>query len=383
MINVLVLSHSLIPSVLLCGLSQLEYLKSINEVDYRFSRAHLLSDEMLTWADIVIFLRSESGFEACAAQLCQKHNIHSVYVLDDDLLNIPDYLSSAKYYNRKDTQRNIKNTMDNCNTFLTSSFVLLEKYGDQFKNAFQIHEPSLNVIDKKEPNNKIRIGFAGSIDRAQDINEILEQALTKVLNKYQDQIEIEFMGAKPDIVDKFNLTYIPYKDSYEKYTETIQERNWDIGLAPMPETSFHECKYFNKYVEYASFGIAGIYSNVKPYTYGIKEADNGLLVNNDTDSWYYAICRLIEDNTLRNTISRNCLNEAKTIYSLETLSKDYLSKITTNFTKNDNKEEVKGVVKYRIKYFFVRAKNKIVEEKWRLPIWAYKKIKNALKHEEQ
>ena len=371
MTNILIISHTLIPSVLLCGHSQLEYLKKQNKIDYKFSQAHLVTTEILSWSDIIIFLRSESELEAYVSDLCKKANKHLIYILDDDLLNAPDYLSSSSYYNRPDIQRNIKHVMANCTTFLTSSFVMLEKYGKQFKNAFQIHEPSLNVIDKKQPNNKVKIGFAGSIDRAQDINQILEESLTKIINKYQDQIEIEFMGAKPDTVDRFNLTYIPYKDSYEKYTETIKERNWDIGLAPMPDTEFHNCKYFNKYVEYASFGIAGIYSNVKPYTFGIKDSFNGLLVDNNTTDWFNSISKLIEDNTLRTTISNNCLNEAKTIYSLETLADDYLEKVLVDFKETD--EHTININKKRYYLKKSQLRTELYEYKWKFPFWFIKK----------
>jgi len=371
MINVLLVSSSLIPSALLCGHSQLEYLAKQNKINYKFSCAHLLTSEILSWADIVIFLRSESELEAYASKLCLKANKFLVYVLDDDLLNAPDYLSSSSYYNRPDIKENMKTIMNNCSLFLTSSFVMLDKYGKQFKYAYQIHEPSLNVVDKKKDNKKIKIGFAGSIDRAQDINIILKDSLEYIINKYD--VDIEFMGAKPDIVEEYDLTYIPYKDSYEEYTKTIQERNWDIGLAPMPESEFHRCKYFNKYVEYASFGIAGIYSNVEPYTFGIKDRYNGLLVDNDAKSWKEAISALIEEKELRKKISENCLKEAKSTYSLETLADDYYDKLMKHYI-SEQRKPIKGLWKYRVKTIYSRLKYKIKEQGFNFPIWAIKKV---------
>ena len=379
MINILLVSASLIPSTLLCGHAQLELLAKQNKINYQFSPAHLLTTENLSWADIVIFLRSESELEAYASDLCKKANKYLVYVLDDDLLNAPDYLSSSSYYNRPDIKENMRKIMNNCDLFLTSSFVMLDKYGKDFKNAYQIHEPSLNVIDKKENSKKkVKIGFAGSIDRAQDINEILRDSLKYIIENYD--VDIEFMGAKPDIVDEYKLTHIPYQDSYEKYTDTIKERNWDIGLAPMPDSEFHRCKYFNKYVEYASFGIAGIYSNVEPYTFGIKDKINGLLVNNDTKSWQKAIATLIEDDKLRKKISNNCLKEAKTIYSLETLANDYYDKLMKHYVANE-RQAIKGLWKYRVKTIMNRLIYKIKEQGINFPIWAIKKVIRVLKRQ--
>lgn len=370
--RILLISHSLIPSVLLCGHAQLQYLAETGKIEYRFLAAAKINTQDLSWADIIVFVRSESDLEAYSAKLCTGKK-HLVYVLDDDLLNLPDYVSSAKYYRLENIHNNIQKIMNLCDTFMTPSRVLLEKYGREFRNSFLIDEPSLNVINEKKKNKKIRIGFAGSIDRTQDINYILEECLIKVIEKYGSMVNIEFMGARPKIVDDYKLKYIPYQDSYTKYTEIVQQANWDIGLAPMPDTPFHACKYFNKYVEYASFGIAGIYSDLKPYVYGVEDQKNGLLVKNSTKDWYDAICRLIEDDGLREKISRECIKEANTRYSLETLSADYYDKICFGYEKKETKE-IHGLWKYRIKCLIPKVINKIKEQKWKLPIWMLYKL---------
>ena len=370
--NVLIISHSLIPSVLLCGHSQMLFLNEKRKANYKFLMAGKINENDLSWADIIVFVRSESDLEEYVSEIC-KNKKHLVYVLDDDLLNLPEGLSSSKYYALENIHNNIIKLMDNCNVFLTPSRVLMEKYGDKAEYKSLIDEPSLYAIKEKNNNEKIKIGFAGSIDRTQDINQILEETLIRVIEKYGDSIEVEFMGAKPEIVDRYNLKYIPYQDGYKKYTEIVRKANWDIGLAPMPDTEFHSCKYFNKYVEYASFGIAGIYSNNKPYVYGIENERNGLLVNNTTEEWFNAICRLIEDEELRTRISKECMKEANTIYSLEYLSNDYLQKINLGYVEKE-REEIEGLWKYKLKSFFARVDYKIKEQKWKLPFWMINKM---------
>ncbi|MBR3250365.1 MAG: glycosyltransferase [Erysipelotrichaceae bacterium] len=369
MTNILAISHTFIPSVLMCGHKQLEYLKDKKDIDYQFCLYNRVTDKLLNWADIIIFVRSESGMDEDVSRICKKANKHMIYVLDDDLPNAPDGLSSSHYYLRPEVKEWIKNTMANCTTFLTPSPVLLEKYGSSFKNSFLIKEPSLGIIDEKKENDKVRIGFAGSIDRAQDVNIILEEALIRVIEKYGDRIEIEFMGGKPEIVEKYSLSYVPYESSYETYAKTLRERNWDIGLAPMPETPFHNCKYINKYVEYASAGIAGIYSNVKPYTFGIRNEDNGLLVDNDTDKWVEAISRLIEDEQLRRKISQNCLREAKEVYSLEVVAEDYYNKIMTDYVKQPQ-SNIKGTLAAKIRLLNYTIVYKFRLHGWDFPRWA-------------
>ena len=162
MTNILIISHSLIPSVLLCGHSQLSHLKKQGIIDYKFIPSHKIRSEELTWADIVVFVRSESHLEAMASEIT-KGKKHLVYVLDDDLLNLPSFASSAKYYNIPSIHNNIIKIMENCDTFLTPSRVLLEKYGYKFRYADLIDEPSLNCVEKINKNSKIGKNFTSII----------------------------------------------------------------------------------------------------------------------------------------------------------------------------------------------------------------------------
>ena len=371
--NILITSTTFIPSVLLCGHCQLDYLEKLGRINYRFCISHFTNAKDIEWADVVVFLRSDSDIDAYVSKICKRNGIHTAYVLDDDILNVPPYLSSAPYYLLPSTQNNIKTIMSNCDVFLTSSPVLLEKYGKSFKYAFTIDEPSLNRISEKPINDKVKIGFAGSIDRAQDINDILEGTIRKLVEKYQDSIDIEFMGAKPAFCDELGLTHLLYQDGYDAYTAFMAKCNWDIGLAPMPKSDFHRCKYFNKYVEYASFGIVGVYSNLEPYIYGIKDGYNGLLVSNDTDSWFKALCRLIEDNDYRKKLSLNCLKEANDKYNLASLSEDYLNKLLTGYSPKKI-IEVKSLNFEKGIIFFKRVYRKISEQGLNFPKWLKYKL---------
>ncbi len=380
--NVLVVSTTFIPSVLLCGHCQLEYLEKQGKLNYKFSISHFINKRNVEWADIIVFLRSDSDIDAYVSKIAKKAGKKLIYVMDDDLLNVPDYLSSSPYYLLPSTQNNIRTIMSNCDTFLTPSPVLLEKYGPDFRYKYNIAEPSLNRIRKKEKNDKVKIGFAGSIDRAQDLNEILEEAITKIVEKYGNRIEIEVMGAHPDFVDKLDLRHLPYQDGYDAYTAYMAKCNWDIGLAPMPLSEFHRCKYFNKYVEYASFGIAGIYTNCEPYVFGIKDHVNGLLVNNTTEEWVKAISELIDNEELRKTISDNCLKEANEIYALDILADDYLNKITTDFKKSEN-FQIPSLAYAKFIIFFKRVFRKIKEQGLNFPAWFMKKISSKIEDKKE
>lgn len=376
--NVIVVSTTFIPSVLLCGHCQLEYLEKQGKLNYRFVISHFFNKKDIEWADVIIFLRSDSDIDAYVSKIAKKAGKKLVYVLDDDLLNVPDYLSSSPYYLLPSTRKNIQTIMSNCDTFLTPSPVLMEKYGKSFRNKYLIAEPSLNRIRNKPKNEKIKIGFAGSIDRAQDLNMILSDVIRQIVTKYKDKVEIEFIGAKPDFVDELNLKHLPYQDGYDAYTAYMAKCNWDIGLAPMPESEFHRCKYFNKYVEYASFGIAGIYTDCEPYVYGIRDRENGLLVRNDTDEWVKAISELIENDELREKISNNCLKEANEIYALDILAEDYFEKISADPVETVNDSMIPSLSFAKGIIFFKRVFRKVKEQGFNFPSWLMKKIDSKL-----
>lgn len=377
MLNVLGISITFIPSVMLCGHCQLDYLAKKGIINYKFVPEHFLDNKVIEWADVLVFIRSDSDLEAYVSKIAKKAGKRLIYVLDDDLLNVPSYASSYYYYSLPSTHKNMRIVMSNCDMFLTPSPVLMEKYGGPFKYKYLIKEPSLNRIIEKPKNDVVKIGFAGSIDRAKDIADILEETIRKLLDKYKDKISVEFMGAHPAFIDELNIKYLPYQDGYDAYTAYMAKCNWDIGLAPMPVSEFHECKYYNKFVEYASFGIVGVYSNVKPYIFGIENGINGLLVDNNTDDWFKAICKLIDDNLYREKLSKECIRQANDIYNLEILAQDYLDKITQDYTP-DRSATFHSFNLIKKTFTVKRIYRKIVEKKWEFPKWLIEKLEDRM-----
>ena len=82
---------------------------------------------------------------------------------------------------------------------------------------------------------------------------------------------------------------------FDEYRKRIEFENFDIGLAPLDSTDFTKCKYFNKFIEYAIFGIVGIYSDAEPYTFVVDQKENGILAGDEPEDWLNAICEAVED----------------------------------------------------------------------------------------
>lgn len=322
--HVLLIYQELIPSAILCGHAQLSWLAEHGRVEYKHTRVFSVTAELISWSSVIIIVRGAMEMDLFIAKLGKEAGKRLVYVLDDDLLNVPEHIVSAPFYNSRKTQKLIRGIMKTCDCFASPSLKLIEKYGGAFQETARIEEPALYSGGRGEDRHeKVRICFAGSLDRTKDLEALISDVIRRLLKEYGDRITVTFFGAKPAIVEECGLRYIPYVKEYSDYTVLMSRECFDIGLAPMIPTEFSSCKHYNKFVEYASYGIVGIYSDVMPYTRAVRDRENGMLCENDADSWYEAIAALIGDPALLEKMRRQCLKEAQTVYSIETVSEQY------------------------------------------------------------
>lgn len=295
--HVLLLYKKLNPSARLCGHCQLEELAARGEIDYRHAAAARVSKKDIDWAEIVLMSRLDNPYEYGLAKQMKKAGKTLVYVIDDDLLNVPEGLSSTAYYRMPQTQRSIRGMMEASEAIVSPSRVLLSKYAVDGRKGIWLEEPAIEPVPYKphQPGRPVRIGFAGSIDRAGDIEEILKNTLLQIKQEYAAKVEFVFFGARPDFIEELQGEYVPYCDSYEAYREKLNGLELDIGLAPMPGTAFHGCKHYNKFIEYAAAGIAGVFSDVRPYDQLKERFGWELVCANTTEAWYALLKGLLED----------------------------------------------------------------------------------------
>ncbi len=359
--HVLLVYQEMIPSAVLCGHSQLQWLAEHGVIEYKHSSVLRIKAELVSWANVIVIIRGALEMDLLVAKAAKKAGKRIVYVLDDDLLNVPEHIVSAPFYNSKKTKKMIHEIMSSCDCFASPSLKLIEKYGKDFKGTALIEEPALNNIKHAENNSgKISICFVGSLDRTKDIETLISDVIRKLINEYGDRITVTFFGAKPAIVNECGLRYLDYVRGYSEYVTVMGEQNFDIGLAPMIQTDFSSCKHYNKYIEYASYGIVGVYSSVYPYTRAIRNKENGILCENDADSWYTAIATLIDEPELLKSMKDKCLEEVQTIYSLEAVANKYYENICicdAPATVGEVKNFGFRMLMYRFRHFLQRCWN--------------------------
>lgn len=380
-----------IPSATLGVIKILEYLQKNDMLEFKFKTTVEVTAEDIAWADIVIPIRSCEEIEKIIISEAKKAGRYLIYFLDDDLLNIPSDSLSAGYFNQATIRDNIQANITMCNMLWTTNKNIKNKYSEYIDIGVVINVPvekdEVYLINKltSETNDfrKVKIGFAGSKDHGAFVQSILSDVIQELLRDYGDSIEVEFFGCKPKFLESNkDIIYIPYVNNYSDYKQIIRDRKWDIGLAPLKDTAFHRCKYFNKYIEYSSLGISGVYSNVEPFNFIVKNYYNGIVVENTPHAWKEAILELVTNNVLRRQIVIDSQSQLREQFDIERIARELISNIPYIINYKAESYPVKKIVIKKIpkNYLIYKMFNIIKVYKMNAPVVLANKLLQKLKN---
>ena len=371
--KIVLLYSELIPSVRLCGYEQLSHLARQGQVDFEAVRLRDVTGKCLKDADAVIFVRADSSFECHLAKRLAAAGKYLIYVLDDDLLNIPEYLESYPHYAQPATRKNIQTMMDCCDCLMTPSKRIAQKYGPLFARAVLFEEPALACVRHTESGGPVRIGFAGSVDRTLDFERILADPLRRIKARFGDGVSIEFFGIRPAIAAELPCKCLPYAGDYAAYQAAMKDLRWDIGLAPMPDTAFHACKHYNKFIEYGSYGIISVCSDLPPYTGIVRNWENGVLCPNDADRWEEALTRLIRDAQLRKKLQDELQEQIRRDFQVPQVARQLWRQLDACIPAAE-KHTARFLLPGRLFWRAAWVRDKIRRHGWKLPLAALRKI---------
>jgi len=169
---------------------------------------------------------------------------------------------------------------------------------------------------KRKNDNIIRIGWTGAASHYEDL-QLIEDVITKICQKYKN-VHFCLMGYHgKDLFQKISLAkgscpHCGQTGQLEKipgidllyYPSKLRECAFDIGIAPLIETGFNQCKSDIKIKEYAAVGIPVIATRMKPYSESVKEGFTGFLASTAKE-WFNALELLIKDEGLRKRLGKN------------------------------------------------------------------------------
>lgn len=290
--------------------------------DVRLIQSRQLSSEL---ADVVIVERwwKPGLLEKDAIQLVnavKQRGATLIYTLDDNLLDlgsdeqgdtVPDEKLRATRYFIRSADGLIVSTPELAQrlTAMNSMVIVVPNALDErlYANAARgIQRPTFHLSRADQNDNRIRIGYMGTLTHAFDLQIIIEP-LRKLLNRYADRVRFELVGvsSEQELIKRLfgpaaHILQPTYGAHYEKFVSWFQSTaRWDIGLAPLSARSFNRYKSDIKYLDYGILGIPGVFSKFGPYTETVRDGVTGMLVDNHADAWYNAMEKLVLKKDIR------------------------------------------------------------------------------------
>jgi len=245
------------------------------------------------------------------------------FYIDDNFWRILGDSPLAEYYRHPIVRQSLEFSISNAQAVLTNSHELA-KFLSPFNRRVSVLPTffDFSLIEGVEPSSteEIRIGFAGSPSRIDDLN-LISSLIAPILEKFP-QATFEFAGTLPrGIVPNDRVVYFPHTQDYNNYIRFQAARNWAIGLAPVIDHEANRSKTDNKYREYGACRCVGIYSNISPYSDVVKNSVTGLLVENTPTDWLEAVTDLLAHPAKRAAMAQDALGDVKARYDISHVSK--------------------------------------------------------------
>jgi hypothetical protein len=113
---------------------------------------------------------------------------------------------------------------------------------------------------------------------------LFNDALRKIMQVYEGRVNMTVWGCQPaDLVGIKGIKFMPLITNYNDFVRAFASHGFDIGLAPLEDTTFHRSKTNTKFRDYGASRVAGVFSDVCVYSSCVEQEKTGLLVANTTD----------------------------------------------------------------------------------------------------
>lgn len=331
---------------------------------YKTIKASHVSNSDIEWCDVCIANRPNSLYSLEILKTLKKYGRYCIISLDDDLLKLQT--NHPFYWKRIYTIE----CLIIGDALMSTSPLILEEYVKQYKLRPVL---TRSFVSPKEFKNLHHVGkmtkivYAAGKDHLEYFDKYLLPFFDDFVKEYEERVDITFIGVKPNINHCKSVHFInamPYKE----YLDFMEKNDFDIGLAPLPNSDFCSRKYFAKYIEYGRYGILGIYSNVKPYTFAIRHNENGILVGDSCLDWRNALVRILNNPLDIMRITSIAQKDLRTNYSLDSAIKvlrEMLPEIENFHAVScaiHFKISVLKKIIYNLKSFYIRLKRYVERE---------------------
>lgn len=315
-----------------------------SRIAFRLKSVLKVSTADLAWCDILYMIRPNNAFFGRLAEEARKLHIFVVFFLDDDLLHLPEgnadmpWRKTGLLLAAKSSDIIVSSSPYICRNYS-------QDYGVQRTAMVDTAVPEKKIRQHIEGmNEKIKIVYAAGLGHKTLFDRFVKPIIQDLDKRCGDRISLTFMGVHPELKKNEYQMPIHFIESLplNEYRKRIEQENFDIGLAPLITSEFTKCKYFNKFIEYAMFGIVGLYSDTEPYTFVVHDKENGLLVGDSPEDWLNAICRAVEDKRLMAECREHAYHTLRQRFNSKTIMDQFISEIP-ELVESHHDKQIQGL----------------------------------------
>jgi glycosyltransferase involved in cell wall biosynthesis len=138
---------------------------------------------------------------------------------------------------------------------------------------------------------------------------MIEPVLTRLATEYGDRLSIDVLASvRPRDLPRGINGIGPSANASRSYPGLVDWMTrsrpvWHIGLAPLVDTAFNQCRSPVKALDYAAMGLAILASDTPAYRDSLADGPGGWLVPNTPAAWHAALDWLIRDQDLRRRLA--------------------------------------------------------------------------------
>lgn len=290
-------------------------------INYEFLAAAELVHVGVRDFDGVVVCRNagEPDVLSALARQCRTHDVPLVVDMDDDLLNVPEQKDPTGDYAR--VRPALKELLATASLFTASTAPLAEAYADLSRNIRIVpnrldprvwmgpvaEHPIPAAIDQKAA---IRVIYMGSPTHQEDLELVLE-AFSRL--RAHHGVQLHTVGVMGKKLPAGVVAIPPPISRYDRFIPWFRaiSRNFDLAIAPLVDAPFNRSKSDLKFMEYAACGLPTVASRVVPYSGSVRDGEDGLLVDNDAESWFRAVQSLVTQPELRARLGAAALRRAE------------------------------------------------------------------------
>lgn len=264
--------------------------------------------------DVIVLMRPQNVYSWKIGQMARKAGHIVATFCDDDLLNLPSSSPTIPWRNT-----GLKKALIYSDVIWSSSQYIAEKYkeltaGKRMAISDTIVRPEeLEMQPVSRDNETVRIVYAAAPSHDSLFNMCIKPIIPELVTEFGDKISFTFVSVHPE-VQGVQCEYVPGMTLME-YRQYMKKQHFDIGLAPLNTDEFSKCKYFNKFIEYTTQGVVGVYTDTEPYNYVVTNKHNGFLTKNDQQSWLNTLTEAIRNSKLREECLKNAIQYLKEKHS--------------------------------------------------------------------